>query len=234
MAATLTIADDEDGTGATATVAGGGAGAANVVTVYKATGRVGSMVGTAYTRTGNGTLSLPVARGLWFALLTTDGVPAGMVYFAATSGLDAVATRVRRAVADTIRLLNIPPAERVYEQMIPDESNVSFPCVLVTVDGVQESQETGLSTVDDIGRPVKVAIADRGGKREAQKLAEYEYWRQSIDRCFRSQQLAGIPESVICRIEPNLIIDPNLPQYDYIVTGLVVRAVCREPRGVGV
>lgn len=234
MAAALTVVDNADGTGATATVTGSGIGSANSVYVAKANGEAGVITPTlGGSRVGNGTVDLALAKGLWFAYLTSDGVLANLCYFGATDGLDAVATRVRRAIADTIRLLPIPPAARVYEQIIPDPENASFPCVMLTVDGVSETDEPGLSTRDDIGRPVKVMIADRCNERDHTKLDLYEYWRQSIDRCFRNQQLAGIPESKYCKIEPYIIIDLNMPQYQYMVSGLVVRAICREPRGVG-
>lgn len=231
--ATLTVVDNADGTGATATIAGS-SGGANVVYVGRVVGTVGNMaVLTSAARTGDGAVTLALAKGLYFAWLVTDGALQAVYYFGATDGLNAVATRCRRAVCDTIRLLNIPPAARVYEQAYPDEVNVKYPCILVTVEGVGETADQGLSTRDDIGRPVRVGIADRWDRREHTKLPDWEYWRQCIDRCFREQQLAGVPESKICHIEPYVIIDPNMSQYEHMVSGLVVRAVCREPRGVG-
>lgn len=227
------MTDNADGTGAVATVSGGGS-VTNTVTVYRVSGSAEVLAAVATgTRTGNGTIPLTLSKGCYFAHLAAAGASAGVFYFAVTDGLNAVQTRVRNAVASTIRLLTIAPARNVYEQLYPDDDNVRFPCVLVTLEGVSETTEQGLSTRDDIGRPVKVEIGDRRDKRDNAKMATYEYWRQSIDRCFRNQQLAGVPESVVCRIEPNVIVDPELPKFDYVVMGMVIRCVCREPRGVG-
>lgn len=236
MPITLTVTDDATGTSATATVAGSGVLADNIVLLGRADGIGGALAfGAGGSRVGDGTIPLTVTPGLWWAYLTSDGVFSGLYYFSATDGLAAVATRCRWSVRDTIRLLSIPPAARVYEQAFPDPSDVEFPCTLVTVDGVQETEETGLSTRDDRGRPIKIQIADRADRREViKRLPEYEFWRQSIERCFINQRLAGVPESIKCKIEPYVIIDPSMPQYEYMVSGLVVRAICREPRGVGV
>lgn len=231
--ATFTITDDFNGATVTATIAGS-AGGANSLFVGKAAGEVGAMpFAAAGDRVGDGAVTLAALPGLYFAYLTTDGAFQAMAYFAASSGLDAVATRCRKGVIDTIRLLPIPPAQRVYEQQWPDPSNVSFPCTLVTVDGVQETEETGISTRWDRGRPVKVMLADRQSHRDPAKLALYEFWREKVERAFVRQRVAGVPESVQCRIEPYVILDPNLPQFEYMVTGLVVRVICREPFGIG-
>ena len=231
--ATLAVVDKADGTGATATVAGtGGAGA--TVFVAQVTGALGSPTwATGGTRTGDGTVNLSVATGLWFAYALVGGSITNLVYFQASSGLSAVATRVRAAVRDTLKLLPYPPFANVYEQILPDEANVVFPCVILTVDGMQETESIVVNNRDDIGRPVKVMIADRADWRESANLPLYEKWREAAERCFRQQQLPGVIESVKCLIEPYVIIDPNARHYQHMVTGFVVRAVCREVRGVG-
>lgn len=226
--------DNADGSGAMATVVGS-AGHLNAIYVGAVKGEVGNIsfvhVGDI---TGDGSLSFVRPKGLYFGYASDGGEASNFYYFTVTDGLDAVATRCRGSIASTIRLLPIPPAANVYEQAYPDAGNVTFPCTLVSVDGVQESDEQGLSTRDDVGRPVKIQIADRANKHDHSKLPLWESWRQAIERCFRNQQLAGVPESKICRIEPYQIIDPALPQFEWMVSGLVVRCVTREPRGVGV
>ncbi len=231
--ASFNLNDDADGTGFTADVTESEADAENVfyASRLEAAGLTFTQVGS---RTGNGSAAVVVTPGPYVVYMTTGGVFSGVKYGVATSGALAVATRCRRAVCDTIRPLSIPPAARVYEQSFPDPGNVSFPCVLVTVDGVEETSEQTFSQRDDFGRPVKVQIADRFSKGDHERLASYEFWREKITRCFVNQQLAGVPESVYCKIEPYVILDPNLPQFEYMVSGFVVRCVCREPRGVGV
>lgn len=233
MALEIAVADNADGTGGTATITGSAGGSVSV-----AAGRVASGAGlialpTVGSRTGNGTLALSLSRGLWFAYAKEGASISSLYLFNVTDGLDAVATRVRRVVADTIRLLTISPARNVYEQIAPDDTNIVLPCVMLTTEGESESDESKLNTVDDWGRPVKVLIADRATHLDHGKLPLYETWRQAIMRCFVNQQLIGVPESKICRIEPLQIADPKIKEYGYMVAGFVVRAVTREPRGIG-
>lgn len=236
MAATLTIVDLTNGTGATATLAGT-LGAAVSLYVAQVSGLAGALpFALAGTRVGDGSLVLAPQGGfgLYFGYALVGGVPTNLVYFAVTSGAQAVATRVRRSVVNTIKLLPLPFAKNVYEQILPDETNIRFPCAICTVDGVSETEEQVFSVNDDIGRPVKILIADRATKMDHARLPDYELWRQAVDRCFRNQQLAGVVESVRCKIEPYTVIDPTLREYQHMVTALTVRAICREPRGVGV
>lgn len=232
--ATLAVADNGNGTGAVATVTGSAALSVNQVYGFKLNGAPGAVAGTLYgTRTENGTVALSVGNGVWLFYLLSDGAYSGGYHTAVTDGSLAVATRCRKAVTETLRLLTIDPAQRVYEQAFPEPSNVKFPCILTSVDGEQETDESGLSTRDDVGRPVKVGIYDRWSRRDHGKLATWEAWRQACERCFRNQQLIGVPESKICRIEPFVIVDPNLPQFEFMVSKFIVRCVTREPRGVG-
>lgn len=232
----LAATDRGDGTGANGTVSGSQAGSINRVFAFKLNGESGPVAlptSPIATRTGNGPLSLIVSIGVYFFYLTSDGEFRGGVHLAVTDGRLAVATRCRKAVTETLRLLTIDPAQRVYEQAFPEPSNVKFPCILTSVDGEQETDESGLSTRDDVGRPVKVGIYDRWSRRDHGKLVTWEAWRQACERCFRNQQLIGVPESKICRIEPFVIVDPNLPQFEFMVSKFIVRCVTREPRGIG-
>lgn len=234
MPLTIAVVDDTDGTGATATIAGSSGAVVSVLA-----GQVSGLVGTipfavVATRTGDGTVALPLTTaGMYFAYASVTGATSPLYYFPVSNYALAVATRCRRAVVATIKLLAIPPAANVYEQMFPDESNVMFPNVICTVDGVQETSDVILNNRSDVGRPVKVMISDRADKWDHSMLPSYELWRQSIVRCFIDQQLAGVPESKICKIEPYVIVDPNARQYQHMVSGLVVRCICREVRGVG-
>lgn len=234
--ATLTVTDDEDGTGATATVALSDPLAFNEVYVGRATGEAGAVAFTlGGDRIGGGAVPLALTKGLWWAYLLSEDVFSGQVYFAVTDGLDAVATRVMRSVADTIRLLPIPPAANVYEHGVPEFSNVVFPNFVCSIDGVEEQYQNVLATLDYVGRPVKVQLNDRCDVRELiDRRPTYELWRQTVTRCFINQRLAGVAESHICQVEPYVIVDPKLPQYEFMVSGLVVRATCRERRGIGV
>lgn len=234
--ASLTITDNADGTGATATVAA----SSGANTVY--TGRVAGSVGTvAFTlsgsRTGDGAVPLSLSKGMYFAYVLNSGGLSNFVYFAVTdqgAAGDAVGTRCRRAVVDTLALLGIPPVGKIYEQIVPDESNVKYPCTIVTTDGLQETEQQVMNNRDDVGHPVKVMFCDRHDKLDPEKLPTYERWRELGQRCFRSGGLAGVPEILICSIENYVIVDPNVRIFQRMVSGFTVRARCREPRGIGV
>lgn len=235
MAVTLSIADNTDGTGATATISGSSGGSVTVW-IGRVTGELGTVVfSSAGSRTGNGTLAIATttkARYFGYAVDGTDR--SNLVYFAVTETADAVATRLMEAIRDTLSLLAIPPVANIYEQMFADESNIKYPCTILSVEGLSESITTKLNSHDDYGRPVKVMFADRADRWDHTKLAQYESWRQAGIRCFVSQQLAGVPEVVSCVVEPYVIVDPNARQYQHMVAGFAVRATTREPRGIGV
>lgn len=148
---------------------------------------------------------------------------------------DAVATRVRAAIKARLLLLDLPEIDgRVYEQFYPDDSAATYPCVFLTLEGQSEQEVESTALSDYVAYPVRVMIADTHHPGDHTMLAAYEKWRELIAAAFRNHQLAAVPESVRCRIEPLVIADPSLPMYQHFVSGLVVRAVCKVPRGLGV
>lgn len=142
--------------------------------------------------------------------------------------------RCRSAIIDTIKLLALPEiGDKVYSHLTVDETAVaSFPCVICSEQGVQETDEQFLSTRDDVGYPVKVEICDRSGVRDHKRLGFYELTRQRIMDAFRNQQLMGVPESKINKIEPYVVVDPDADKYEFIVSGTVIRCVLRHGRGL--
>jgi hypothetical protein len=241
MPPALAIADDLDGTGATATVSG----ATGTVNVFagRVLGEVGEIaLPQIATRSGNGTLALDTGRGYFFAYAEDSLARSPLYYFAATSGLDAVAKRLRNALESRFRLVAMPEYPeltrplgeiRVYQQIHPDEGNVTFPCLMLSIEGVQETPESSQSLKDDWGRPCRVAIFDRHDTHAHSGLSKYELWRERLIRSVNQQRVPGLPESLITKVEPYVIADPNLPAYQHFVSGFLVRATCREPRGLG-
>lgn len=86
---TLSVRDNADGTGATATITGSTAGSSNAVdTVRIGTG--GALVWTSHSRTGDGTLALPLANGQYLAIVSSslagaNSPPSNAYQFAVTS-----------------------------------------------------------------------------------------------------------------------------------------------------
>src|SRR5204862_2829651 len=91
---------------------------------------------------------------------------------------DDVYWRIKQAVAAKIVSLNLEGGDlgngqgtledlrsNVYVQMLPDASNIKFPCVLVTSEGEKEEPTGGTTEHRDMWRPVRVFIADRVSQR---------------------------------------------------------------------
>lgn len=150
-----------------------------------------------------------------------------------TDGRNAIATQVRDSIKARIGLLNLPGCKEVAIQMTPDESNLSYPCVVVTPHDLTETDEQFLSTLDDRGHPNRVMICFREDAIDHAVMAQTDFWRERIVRAFHNQQMPQPIEVVRMRVEYDYIINPNLPQFQYVVSEFVVRVVTREPRGLG-
>lgn len=183
------------------------------------------------------TNTAPLPNGYYFGyaynLYGTDFAPP--VYFYVTSTDEAVATRFRAAIKARIQLLALDgiASDRIYEQWTPDETNLDYPCIVLTPQNVRETVRANFTNTSDIGRPCRVLICDRVDKLEHDKLPRYELWRQQIERAFSEQQLPAPFENVICKIEHDAIIDPHEPAFQMMVSEFAIRGIMREPRGLG-
>lgn len=201
---------------------------------YPLTGFRGAIapVYTAVVPGGVGPVSFPLPAGSYLVMgfsQTDPDVQSPLYQVAVTNGQEAVATRSRAVIADTIRSLNLPL--NVYEQWnTTDLSNVMYPCAILSVENVQETREKSLNATDDIGRPVKVSLCDRAATTDHTKLPLWEKWRERIERRFHNQQL-DMPESYIARVEYNSILDPSLPKVQFCLSEFVIRHITREYRG---
>ena len=238
MSLSVTWLDSGDGTGGVATVAGTAGAAASVWSMPMADGEVFSQAGS---RVGDGPVTLALAPRLYWLYAASAGSVSTVVGVHVTDGNAKAPTRCRAAVAARIRALGLTTpggaTMPVIEQMYPDEATIStYPCVVLSVDGATETDgPNGTWAADDRGFPVKVQICDRNGvPPDHRMLPTYESWRYAIERAFAGQYLPGVPESGSCTIEPYLIADPAMPQYQFFVSGMLVRCFCRVPRGLGV
>lgn len=238
MSIILTAADNADLT-VTATIAGA-SGTVTLTGVRVDAAMAGESFETLGTRPGNGLLTVTLTKGVWWLQARTSTDLSNLVYLAVTDGLDDLPTLIRAAVLARINALIaaglLSGIRGVYEQMLPEDTNVTFPNVILHVAGVSEQKKDATSSKDFIGFPTVVQINDRAPTMppDHKKLPTYESWRYRISRAFDSQPLPGRSEVSLCRVEPMQIIDPKLPEYQHIATGLVVRAYAWVPRGLGV
>ena len=80
---------------------------------------------------------------------------------------------------------------------------------------------------------MRILIKDVCLKYDEQQAREpYRLWRQAIQRCFISQRILGVIDSIYNKIEFGdvTVVDSQYPQ---VVIEVIVRAVIREVRGIG-
>ena len=233
MSLLLAIADDATTpTGIVATISGSSGGSVTLFT-RNVDGQLTAGTWTnSGSRAGDGTISVPLPKGYYFAYAQDGANITSPAYFQATDGLTSVLGRCVAAVKSTLQLLNLPCTQRVYDSLHANSPLVQYPCVVLATDGTRQSDESALNGRDDLGQPVRVLVKDVCLKFDDANRELYRQWRQAITRCFINQRLAGVPESVRNKIELGevAIVESRAPQ---VVLELTVRAVTREVRGVG-
>lgn len=242
MAVTLAIADNLDGTGGIATVAGSNVASSNTLLRAPWTGQTGSLAWTSVgSRTGDGTIAISATPARY--LFRLDSLLAGVTevvlnYQPLTdAAAKSILDRVCDAARDRIRDLNLSG--------ISDDSIVSgrwYPRSLVNaVDPIPQITATpigaedfpgGMLATDDIGLPFAVTIIDAQNQGVTTNFTRNLQWRESILSALRYQRLAGVPEVYIVKPEPAAIFSlPIAQQQNLSYSTLVFRAVTRTERG---
>ena len=184
--------------------------------------------------TGNATGTIAVEKKHWFFIATGGAECTLPERVAVTDGLDPVATRCRSGIIAVIKSLNLEQiGDRVLGQIFPDDTEFKYPCVSVHVAGLSETEGPGLNMLDDITYPARIMFYDVHAKTDHRPLPKYERWRQAVARSFRNQHVPGVTPSIQIKVEPLLIADLELPQYQHYAGGLLLRCSVREPRGIG-
>lgn len=243
--ATLTIADNagSPSIGAVATIAGGGASDEHTVHTLRIDLTTLRPWQESGTRTGDGTVDLALAKGLWWAYLETETSPnvfavGSPIPFGVTDGLDALPTRCRQAIIDVLKLLGLPSiGQRVYDRLYFDEANVSFPCIICTTDALAEDKREATSGPEFIGYPTRIEFADNAMQRitDPKQAPIWEKWRFTASQALSQLKLPGVPESVRTVVRPANILEAKQDDGKFkVVSGLQAISVCRAARGLGV
>lgn len=240
MAITLTVADNADGTGAVATIAGSAGGTTNTVyaQLVDATGLRSPTFTSVGSRSGDGTVNLTLAPAYYWAhvsnLSGSTTTVSNMAYFAVTDATEAVLERCLDAVKARLEGLVMAGQlnARVYDQTVLNDKVVQYPAVILSLEQEVEQQPGILTGRDDIGYGIRLAVVDRIDADYTAKRATLLMWRQQIFRALRQQRLAGVTEVYQVKIEPGPVVDWNAAQgYQYHVSSMVVRCLSREIRG---
>jgi hypothetical protein len=237
--ATVTITDRADGTGADADFEHGPPGAANVLFVASVTGQLGILPWTQVaTRTGDGPMPVSIAPGYYFWKVesTTGGsvTDCPIVYQNVTDGLAALHSRFLDGVEAQIQLLALPNVAVVRRCGVPQQELVQGPLtVLVTAFLKPETALGGTLQRDDFGYPAYVCLVAPAGAGYDDQEPTLLLNRQKIRRTFSGLRVPGVPEILVCTIEPDPVIDWNPRLENYQFSAMTIRGHGREVRGFG-
>jgi hypothetical protein len=239
MAVTLTIVDNQDGTGGVATVAGSGVSATN--TLYRL-GFDGTPASRAYTlvgsRTGDGTIAIGVTGHYLFTLTTTGEAGFGVgVHQVLTSPTLSQYERVLDAVVTRIVSVGIArfPVEKVKRVWNPrDEFGTSFRPPLIMVAPIGDEKEVGpLLNTDNIVYPVVVAILEKQDGDNVANISSSLLARQRIGDSLRNQRLPGVPEGENIVVDYKATADYEAFKKNALLSGMILYVNCRKQRGLG-
>lgn len=249
---TLTVADDADGTGATATIAGSDAGATNEAFTASFTGDTGVL--SAWTSqgsiVGNGTIDLDVGTGYFFCYVQSsesgDEVATPPVYFVATSGSDAIMMKCLNGVKARLDLMTFAgiSTDNIIVRMLPLDQGVgstqtfSFPAILIAPApdaGLVMPFNEGTNRRDDVQYPVVIAILDtlvRNKTVLTDNQNRNYLWQQQVVKAFRNQRLAGVDEVYTTIVEAAQITNIQAWRKGRFASFGIFRFISREIRGI--
>lgn len=257
MSLAITATDQQDGSGVLVTITGSDVSSTN--TVYASQPfQQGVHPPSWYifgTRTGDGTVTLPLGAGYYFlycaGTVSSAAAISPPIEVFASLAVNAVQSQVELAIQAKIQALNLAglstppgllPASQVYRfgTLLPTMfgSAIQCPAIVVTPTPIGETMPHSLSGQDDIGYPVTVTIVDRTQPQNAAPISTYELWRQQIFRAIRNQRLNTA--SSVMTVQGHMhtakygSVMTWLPKdYEYMVSILSFVAISREPRGLG-
>lgn len=139
--------------------------------------------------------------------------------------------RIGQAVATiVIGVVDAQFRNQVYVGIVPLWETASFPCVFVTWGGATEEQDMDFEGNQD-KYPVHVLICDRGDLHDQTNRKEYLSWRKTLMDTFRPLEFyEGVPEVWNVEVQPDIVFDPELPAYQHVVTGFMVKSSTWDSR----
>ncbi len=242
----LSIADNGDGLGATATISAAALASSNTIYVQSFHGELAAGVWTAAaTITGNADSLLNLTTGHYFAYAASSlgGATAvsSIVYFVVTDGLESLHVRCLAAVQARISSLSLGglPAGNVVIRKLPIDrglgtsGGVGLPAIVLSPRRAAMPPATGTNGLDDVDYDVLVAIFDRDNQEPTQALHldRHLLWREQIARAFRNQRLTGVPQVINAAVEPAEGMLEEAWKHEMMVSALLLRFTSRETRG---
>lgn len=234
----LSVVDDADNTGATATITG----ATGTVTIYAASwsgGFTSPSFASVGSRSGDGTVSLALAAGYWWVYAATSNYITPVVGVLVTTGNDAMWYRILVAVTERIQALSLSglDSDNVIMQKFPfnKKSNQSLADRLTTGIFVNPTRETltpKTNRTDDYGYGVQVTYFTVSNRDLTSNLNRTLQWRDTLWKAHIFQYLPGFTEGFNCTPEPGPVYDAGAFAENMDAGSLVLRFFSREARGI--
>jgi hypothetical protein len=146
---------------------------------------------------------------------------------------DDILTAIAGVIVD-LKIANIGTPPRVYIVRYPNEFQVTFPAVFVSVEGESERPDERVNVGTDWDYPTRVFYADQDITNTRAKISAELAIRQQLIDAFHMQTpfLAAVPSVYQCKVVPNVIYDATIPTYQHIVSGMVIWSKMRNVRAV--
>lgn len=233
MSLTLAVADNADGTGAVATIAGSTGSVAVWTQPVQLGGPLAASWTLAGTRSGNGTVALSLGLGTYWAYALNVSLVSTPVYFGVTQSADAVASRLQDALVARLLGLSMTgnPNARILGAINENEKIAQFPCTYCVFAGEAEVEESGLTTRDTIVYHFRLRIVDRCSPDDGANRKMYQLWKQQYMRALRNQRFLAVPESLTTRVRPRKSQFLAGGTWQLWSMELDVECVARETRG---
>lgn len=150
--------------------------------------------------------------------------------------LDAVVSLVRSLNLSGIGATALKVQKRWFPQFVPgtdDATGAGEGLPMIIVSPYPREVPLGLLTNrDDVGYPVILGLFDRTNETMDENITRNLKWRRQIAAAFRAQQLAGVPEVVVCEWQPESIVGPDTLAQQMAVGAMGFMFRSRETRGL--
>lgn len=236
MPLTLTVTDNTAlPTGFTAAVAGSGGGPGTILVAPADRPFAGIAWDAVGSFAGDGAVAVSVPKGFHFVVARTATDCAVPVALAVTDGLDSLPMRLQAAVAARLKLAALPQiGDKVHEQLMPDATELRYPCAVTHWVRSVTTEEAGLNALDYLSWPVQVDFYDANPPTRHTSRGLFLGWLDAAGKAFRHQPLPGVDESAWCDVRFQALVEPlAATEAGYYQGSLVVAVTCREARGVG-
>lgn len=245
-ACTLAVADLADGTGATATITNShNSSTAHEIFVGQWDGELGTVAWESEaTRTGNGTASLTLATGFYWAYVASEYddsyAISEPVYFVVTDGEDAILTAILQACKSRIELLalsglaSVVIQKKLNERLIGEGKQFALPaCILAPMNWASPAN-AGTNEEDDCTYSIACVFfsADNQVTGVDEKDERQFLWLQKTAWAFRQQRLPGVPTIIRTEVQPGEITVDEAWKDGLHASALLLKFISREERGL--